>query len=221
MTYEEWEAQLKKFTQECWDDFHKAGGRKGAHGTEEFEKMVEKRIAKWVETHPPPAGAVTKTVKAGKSSAQAIEELNAANKSAQAMKVAEGERAMMRLRRAKNMGRGIEGVTNLSTIVGVTGTVGLGTAAVVIAKAAFKMWVEDQILNGAIKVTEQSLNAIELATMPNTVAQAETMYQAYVQSCHRITVIRGGMVIRHDEPVLSREHWLAKTYGVRWDALSK
>lgn len=221
MTYAEWEAQLAKFTEECMEEFRKSGGWKGRQGTEAFEEAVEKKIAAWVKAHPPPAKVVKDVAQAGKSGTQAIEEINAANKSAKAMKLAEGERAMMKLRRARNLGRGIEGATNLSTVVGVVGTAGFGTAAVVIAKAALKMWLEDQVLKVGIVGVEHSLNAIEQAMMPNTVEEAEMMYQAYVRSCHRITVIRGGMVIRHDEPELSREHWLAKTYGVRWDALSK
>ncbi len=222
---EEWERKLAEVSKKAWDDFHKAGFRRGTHEAEQFEKGVLKTIENWVKANPPPAQAVVKGGQGArevKNSTQAIEELNLANRSAKAAKLAEGERMLNNIRRTNNFRRGIEGTTNLATIVGVAGTMGLGTLAVVVAKAAVKMLIEDMVISGALKLTDYASIAWQQATMPRTMREAEAMYQCYAQSCRSVVRFpdeKVGTVLML--PVDTRENWLASNYGVRWDALSR
>jgi hypothetical protein len=217
---EEWERKLAEVTKNAWADFHKSG-----FTGDNFKQGVINKIEAWVKANPPPPQAVVKggeSARVVKTTGQTIEEINMANRSAQAAKLAEGERMLGRMRRANGFRRGVEGTMTLGTIVGVAGTMGLGTGAVLVAKAALKLLIEDMAISGAISLTEHALTAWEQATMPSTVREAECMYQSYAQSRRqwvRFPDEKFGTFV--ELPLERKEVWLAKTYGVRWDALSK
>ena len=67
---------------------------------------------------------------------------------------------------------------------------------------------------------DRALSAIEQATMPDTAAEAEALYCSYAAPGDRRVAYKGG-VLHNQQPVMIREQWLATTFGIRWDALSR
>ena len=210
-----WQRCEKAFIKECWDSFHKSGWR-----AEAMEEGVLKKIAQWQMQNPAPLIEPAKDAKKLRSAAEVIEEANLAKKSAEASKLADGVRAMEKLRMGRNIRRGTEGVTTLSTVVVGGASLGTGALAMLAAKAAFRMWVEDKLIDHAINFTDSALQAIAQATMPNTRAEAESLYAHYVKSCHHRVLSKGEIVIIDEKPK-QKEIWFAEKYGVRWDALSR
>jgi hypothetical protein len=220
---EEWNRKLQEVTKAAWDDFHKMGLRPGSHEAEQFEKGVLARIAAWVKANPPPAQAVAKAgegAKAIRSSAQVIEDLNWANRNAQAIKLGETSRMMGSLRRANGIRRNTEAFMNSTYLVGLVGSGGLAAGAVLVAKAVVKMLIEDMAISGTIKLSEYALKAYEQVTMPKTMREAEIMYRSYKENCTKVITypVMSAPTVLH-VPIKPKEIWLYEAYGIRWDAL--
>lgn len=127
-----------------------------------------------------------------------------------------------RMRSARHVVRGSANLVGMLIGLGTAGTGFLASKAglVFLSKLAARWYIEDKIIDyGASKIAPV-MQAIDEATMPNTLAEAESMYAGYLRSRHHRFTTKGDL-IEWDEPgvPLSREEWLAETYGIDWSVL--
>lgn len=201
-------------------------------------QSLEESVRRFIKAHPPaglqfPSG-VRRTpmpLRPGHLPAHFPAHLKKAEQLAEEARLAKqasGAREAIALSRIPSARRNIRGG---ATIVGMLIGLGTGGAGFLASKAGqvflakfFARWyIEDKIVEIGVAKLVPLITAIEEASLPNNVHDAENLYQAYLRGRHiRSYNRKTAEYFEWDSPSppLNREDWLAETYGLRWDALS-
>lgn len=197
----------------------------GKDNAQEALERINKDMQEWLEKNPKPETARPKPFKAkpmqGAGSMddflnqyQTFDRLRAPTD-----RLNDVNQVARNVRRAR---RGQQGISTLG-LAAAGGWVGLGLAALKIVAEEVVFYYAEKGMSYAYE------NHIRYALMPTTVAQAEAEYKKYVINERLGGAVRG-MVgggrhglnpLNREMPVLSRDEWLMRTYGLHWEALKR
>ncbi len=211
LTWEEWLAALKKHV-----DSHKIliSWIKNGADTSKTLATVGKDIKDWIDRNPappnprvkpkPPSGSAGAVRKAGTGAVDITKLQHNYQNFNQAGHAADNVRVVRRIR------RGEQGATSLGMLVALGGAPVIAIGAVVVKYVIEEvLWdVGEQVAGGLYTAAMQALT-------PGTQQEAEAQYNAYVWNIKGHWSRFGPNVI----PILSKEEWLWREFGVRWDVL--